>query len=142
MQCSVQASYKGAGFYFTRMVLFHSQGSISLAGFYFTRRVLFHSQGSISLAGFYFTCMVLFHLQGSISLAWFYLTCMILIQSYGSILAHQQKIHDIAGGCAPEASTLPPVTVSQFVFNDLMKWDLNYFVNFTIICMPKQILNP
>ena len=92
MNCtSVQFVHKGAGFYFTRMVLFHSQGSISLAGFYFTRRVLFHSQGSISLAGFYFTCMVLFHLKGSISLARFYLNCMILIHSYGSILALWKK---------------------------------------------------
>ena len=34
----------------------------------------------------------------------------------GSTLTHRKKIATLAGGCAPEASTLPPVTVSQFFF--------------------------
>ena len=36
--------------------------------------------------------------------------------SHGSTLTQRKKFATLAGGCAPEASTLPPVTVSRFFF--------------------------
>ena len=33
--------------------------------------------------------------------------------SHGSTLTHRKKFATLSGGCAPEASTLPPVTVSR-----------------------------
>ena len=33
--------------------------------------------------------------------------------SHGSTLTQRKKFATLAGGCAPEASTLPPVTVSR-----------------------------
>ena len=37
--------------------------------------------------------------------------------SHGSTLTHRKKFVTLAGGCAPEASTLPPVTVSRIFSN-------------------------
>ena len=40
--------------------------------------------------------------------------------SHGSTLTHRKKFATLSGGCAPEASTLPPVTVSRiFYFNSI-----------------------
>ena len=37
--------------------------------------------------------------------------------SHGSTLTHRKKFATLSGGCAPEASTLPPVTVSRIFYN-------------------------
>ena len=50
------------------------------------------------------------------TIAWFYMIKISCISkqilSHGSTLTHRKKFATLAGGCAPEASTLPPVTVS------------------------------
>ena len=38
------------------------------------------------------------------------------------IISWREKNRDIAGGCAPEASTLPPATVSRCFFKGFPKY--------------------
>ena len=52
---------------------------------------------------------------------------------YGSISSHRKKFATLAGGCAPEASTLPPVTVSRIFFYRVESNSFGHTQNFKTV---------